>query len=101
MKFTLYVLEHCCTADVLTPVINTLHQYSAIWAAMDVIDAIVTDLHNAHQLWKSRRIQSRPLLNLLVELDDSRHLDPAARSQILLDIHAYTLVRTPSYRHSL
>lgn len=59
---------------------------------MNAIGNIITALDTAHQVWKVRGVQSRPLLSLLLELDDGRHLTDASRKNITADITAFTLV---------
>lgn len=54
---------------------------------------VTAALYTAHQVARTQGIQSRDLLNLLVEIDNGRHLDAAAREHVLLDIAALTHVR--------
>lgn len=73
-------------------VIDTLHRFATIWACMNAIGNIITALDTAHQVWKARGVQSRPLLSLLLELDGGRYLADASRQNITADIKAFTLV---------
>lgn len=59
---------------------------------MDVIPNIVQALDTAHQVWKLRGVQSRPLLALLIKFDNGRHLNEGSRERIMSDIAAFTLV---------
>lgn len=54
--------------------------------------SITTTLHAAYQTAKERGFQSRPLLTLLVEMDNGEHLDGASREHVLADIVAFTHV---------
>jgi len=63
---------------------------------MDVVPIMVQALDTAHQVWKLRGVQSRPLLALLINFDNGRHLNEGSRERIVSDIAAFTLVR-PSY----
>jgi mediator of RNA polymerase II transcription subunit 12 len=73
-------------------VIDTLHRFATIWACMNAIGTIITALDTAHQVWKVRGVQSRPLLSLLLEFDDGRYLSDVTRKHITADITAFTLV---------
>jgi len=59
---------------------------------MDATATITTALHTAHQVARSRGIQSRILLALLVEIDNGRHLDAPSREHVSADIAAFTHV---------
>jgi mediator of RNA polymerase II transcription subunit 12 len=60
---------------------------------MNVRQNIVLALDSAHQAWKTRGIQSRGLLSLLVEFDgDKLYLSPASRERIDSDLGHFTLV---------
>lgn len=57
---------------------------------------ITAALYNAHQVARTRGIQSRALLALLVEIDNGQHLDASSRRHISADIAAFTHVCFPS-----
>jgi mediator of RNA polymerase II transcription subunit 12 len=59
---------------------------------MDAAANITAALHGAHQVARSRGIQSRALLALLVEIDNGRHLDAPSREHVSADIAAFTHV---------
>jgi len=73
-------------------VINTLRQFATIWACMNVIGNITSALDNAHQAWKVRGIQCRPLLSLLLEFDNGQHLNDTSRERVTADVAAFSLV---------
>ena len=62
---------------------------------------ITAALHSAHQHWRTQGLQNRGLLVFLIEADNSRHLDVAARDQVLAEMSSYTHVRgnTPQSTH--
>ncbi|KAG6920074.1 hypothetical protein DXG01_010142 [Tephrocybe rancida] len=99
LDVTLCLLEHAITADLLVPVIDTLHRFSTIWACMGGIQAIVVALDKAHQAWKSRGIQSRPLLSLLLEFDAGKYLSDVSRDRITADITTFTSALQPATEH--
>lgn len=86
------MLEYSTTVDVLMVVINTLQRFAAIWACMDVMESITSALYNAHQVWKARGIQCRPLLSLLLEFDDNKHLHGTSRERVTTDVATFSLV---------
>ncbi len=59
---------------------------------MDAVNTILATLQTAHQSWKSRGVQSRALLLLIVELDNNALLSREARDQIQTDASIYALV---------
>ena len=59
---------------------------------MGVVPVIVQALDTAHQVWKLRGVQSRPLLALLIKFDNGRYLNEGSRERIVSDIAAFTLV---------
>ena len=83
--------------ELLTVLINTLQRFATIWACMDAMGKITSDLDAAHQAWKVRGIRCRPLLSLLLEFDNGRHLSAASRERITADTAAFSLVSLPSY----
>ncbi|KAG5646822.1 hypothetical protein DXG03_002199 [Asterophora parasitica] len=94
-KLTLSLLEHSTTVDLLIAVIDTLRRFATIWACMDIMRTIVIALEKAHQVWKARGIQSRPLLSLLLEFDNGKHLSDASRDRITSDITVFTSALHP------
>lgn len=96
-QLTVFVLEHATTIDILSVVINALQRFATIWACMDVMGNITSALYNAHQVWKARGIQCRPLLALLLDFDNNTHLDSLSRERITTDVAAFSLV-SMSYR---
>lgn len=71
---------------------QTLRQHTEVWAGLNVMKEIVTSLYSAHCVWKNRGVQSRALFILIIELDGNRHLDPAARDQVISDYTVFTHV---------
>ena len=86
------MLRNAFDSETMVSVVDVLHRYAAIWPCMDAIPAIVSALDNAYQHWKARGLQSRPLLGLLVEFDNGRHLAEGSRNQIMSDITAFMTV---------
>ncbi|KAF8972899.1 hypothetical protein BDZ97DRAFT_2053658 [Flammula alnicola] len=95
LDLTLSMLEHSVDADSMNGLIATFERYMTIWNCMDVMPMIVKALDTAHQVWKLRGVQSRPLLALLVKFDNGRHLPEASRDRIASDIAAFTLALQP------
>jgi hypothetical protein len=73
-------------------VINTLQRFATIWACMNVMGSITLALYNAHQVWKVRGIQCRPLLSLLLEFDNNKYLRGTSRARITQDVAVFSLV---------
>lgn len=96
-QLTLFTLEHASSSELLTAVIRTLRQHTEVWACMDRTQSISSALFAAHTVWKTRGVQSRPLLNLLIELDDGRLLEQTAREQVLADHTAFAYVSRCQY----
>lgn len=95
-QFTLWVLANTKHPELLVAIIDTLHRFATIWSCMNIKRDIVLALDSAHQASKSRGIQSRGLLSLLVEFDrDKSYLSPASRERIDSDLCHFTLVRAP------
>ncbi|GLB37302.1 putative transcription mediator complex subunit Med12 [Lyophyllum shimeji] len=99
LDLTLCLLEHSTTGDLLIAVIDTLHRFSTIWACMNAMGSIVSALDRAHQVWKARGIQSRPLLSLLLEFDGGKHLNDLSRTRITADIALFTSALQPATEH--
>ncbi|KAG6866656.1 hypothetical protein C0991_000766 [Blastosporella zonata] len=85
--------------DLLLAVIDTLHRFSTIWACMNGMQVIVVALDKAQQVWKTRGIQSRPLLSLLLEFDAGRYLSTVSRERITADITMFTSALQPATEH--
>ena len=92
LQLTLCMLRNAFDSETMVSVVDVLHRYAAIWPCMDAIPAIVSALDDAYQHWKARGLQSRPLLGLLVEFDNGRHLAEGSRNQIMSDITAFMTV---------
>lgn len=86
LQASLDILVHASTHDLLVAIVETLRRHIDIWACMNAIPTITQALYASHQAWKSRGIQMRYLLSLLMELDDGHRLDVASRQQINVDI---------------
>ncbi|KAG6886295.1 hypothetical protein C0993_006705 [Termitomyces sp. T159_Od127] len=99
LKLTLCLLEYSATVDLLIAVIDTFHRYSTIWACMDEFRSIVAALDKAHQVWKARGIQSRPLLSLLLDFDGGRYLSDVSRERIEAEFTMFTLALQPATEH--
>ncbi|KAF8070344.1 hypothetical protein FPV67DRAFT_1413891 [Lyophyllum atratum] len=99
LDLTLCLLEHSTGVDLLIAVIDTLHRFATIWACMNVMGSIIAALDKAHQVWKARGIQSRPLLSLLLEFDGGKHLSDTSRNRITADITVFTSALQPVTEH--
>ncbi|KAF5386158.1 hypothetical protein D9615_002361 [Tricholomella constricta] len=99
LDLALSLLEHTTTLDLLIAVIDTLHRFATIWACMNAMGSIITALDKAHQVWKARGIQSRPLLSLLLEFDIGKHLNEASRDRITSDITVFRSALQPATDH--
>ncbi|KAJ2931312.1 hypothetical protein H1R20_g5848, partial [Candolleomyces eurysporus] len=99
LDLTLCMLRNAFDSETMVSVVDVLHRYAAIWPCMDAIPAIVSALDIAYQHWKARGLQSRPLLGLLVEFDNGRHLAEGSRNQIMSDITAFMTALRPVGDH--
>ncbi|KAK0226153.1 hypothetical protein IW262DRAFT_1457387 [Armillaria fumosa] len=95
LSLTLCLLEHASTTDSLNTAIDTLRRFHTLWSCMDVVGSIVISLQTAHQIWKSKGMQTRVLLVLLKELDDNRFLSAQARDQLNAEISYYSMTLQP------
>ncbi|KAK0461037.1 uncharacterized protein EV420DRAFT_1529889, partial [Desarmillaria tabescens] len=95
LNLTLCLLEHASTTDSLNTAIDTLRRFHTLWSCMDVVGSIVTSLQTAHQIWKSKGMQTRVLLVLLKELDDNRYLSAQEREQLNAEISYYSMTLQP------
>jgi len=69
---------------------------------MGVVETIVEALYTAHQTFAANGIHSRPLAELLLELDNERYLSPSDRQDVIEKSVALSQVRAFwSYRSSL
>jgi len=91
-QLTLVVLCHSTDADSLMSVVDVLRRFGVIWTCMNENLNIVQSIEAAYQRLKSRGLQSRPLLGLLLELDGGRHLTSNARTNVLADIDEFMTV---------
>ena len=80
------------TNDLLDDLLDTLRRHLDVWASMDVVSTITEALYNSHLSWKARGIYMRPLVTLLLEVDDCRFLDEASRQHVLEDATHYAQV---------
>ncbi|KAH0589220.1 hypothetical protein H2248_004982 [Termitomyces sp. 'cryptogamus'] len=99
LDLTLCLLEHSATVDLLIAIIDTFHRFSTIWACMNEVRSIVAALDKAHQVWKARGIQSRPLLSLLLDFDDGKYLSNVSRERITTDVTMFTSALQPATAH--
>ena len=60
---------------------------------MGVVRTIVEALHTAHQTFAANGIHSRPLAELLLELDGERYLSPGDRENVIEESAALSQVR--------
>lgn len=91
------MLHNSNTLELLTAVMDTLNRFATIWACMDVMGQIVDSLFSAHQVWKTRGIQSRQLFVLLMEFDNRRYLSDECREQLSADLSSFTIVSVISF----
>lgn len=80
----------------MAAVIETFHRYVTIWTCMGSAGTITAALYTAHQMARTRGIQSRILLAMLVEIDNGQHLDAPSREHVSADIAAFTHVSSLS-----
>ncbi|KAI0688045.1 hypothetical protein BC835DRAFT_1419486 [Cytidiella melzeri] len=99
LELTLSTLEHASSNELLTAVLRTLRQHVEVWACMDTMKSITSALFSAHTVWKTRGVRSRPLMKLLIELDDGRLLEHTAREQVLTDLTAFAYALRPVSDH--
>ncbi|KAG1745538.1 uncharacterized protein EDB91DRAFT_1236376 [Suillus paluster] len=99
LELSLSVLSQTSHAELLTAVGEVFHRFATIWTAMNVTGSITSALYSAHLLWRTRGGKTRSLLTLVIEMDDGRHLDPTARTQVENDIAAFTHALAPKTDH--
>ncbi|OAX39947.1 hypothetical protein K503DRAFT_781763 [Rhizopogon vinicolor AM-OR11-026] len=99
LELSLSVLSQTSHAELLTAVGEVFHRFATIWTSMNVTGIITSALYSAHLLWRTRGVQTRSLLALLIEMDDSRQLDSTARTQVENDIAAFTHALAPRTDH--
>ncbi|EGO25090.1 hypothetical protein SERLADRAFT_368519 [Serpula lacrymans var. lacrymans S7.9] len=99
LELSLIILEHASSVDLLTAVNETFHRFATIWTSMNVTGTITAALHAAHLVWRTRGIQMRSLLALLVEMDNGRHLDVTSREHVAADIASFTHALNPETDH--
>ncbi|KAF8876501.1 hypothetical protein BD779DRAFT_1560397 [Infundibulicybe gibba] len=96
LDLTLCVLEHPVALALLNAVVDTLRRFATIWACINVKGHIIKALDNAYHLWKTMKgIQSRTLLDLLIEFDQGHYLDSTSRERVRADIASITLALQP------
>ena len=59
---------------------------------MNEMGRVISALDTAHQARKTQGVQSRPLLSLLLELDNGKYLTAHSRNRIVGDMTAFTMV---------
>lgn len=97
LELTLRMLENTKLPELLVAIIDTLHRFATIWSCMNIRQDIVLALDTAHQAWRTRGIQSRGLLSLMIEFDrDRQYLSPASRERIDSDLAHFTLALRPA-----
>jgi mediator of RNA polymerase II transcription subunit 12, fungi type len=89
------MLQRASDSELMAAVIETFHRYITIWTCMCSAATITAALYTAHQVARTRGIQSRILLALLVEIDNGQHLDEPSRRHTSADIAAFTHVTIP------
>ncbi|PFH52051.1 hypothetical protein AMATHDRAFT_57831 [Amanita thiersii Skay4041] len=99
LEFMLEILRNAISVEVIPAVLDNLRRYSDIWQCMGVMEHIVSELDNAHQLLKARGQQSRLPLDLL-EMDGGRYLSPVSHDRISSDIAHFTSALRPVTNHS-
>ncbi|KAK7692890.1 hypothetical protein QCA50_004525 [Cerrena zonata] len=97
LDLTLFALEQKCTHDLLTIVIDTLRQHVEVWACMNALGRTTEALLAAHQDWKANSATNLSLLDLLIEFDNMRYLDPGVREQIHADRALYKQALHPTH----
>ncbi|KAI0071713.1 hypothetical protein K474DRAFT_1733093 [Panus rudis PR-1116 ss-1] len=95
LELTLFALEYGKHTDLLTVVIWTLRQHMEMWACMNKLKDIANSLYAAHHYWRGQGVNNADLMNLLIEVDNGRYLDQAARDQVLTDKAAYANALAP------
>ena len=73
------------TNEFLSAILRALRQHIEVWGCLNVMKTIAEALYATHNFWKTRGVQSRDLLNLLVVIDRGQNLEQAAREQLMID----------------
>ena len=92
-QLSLLLLKHTTKTDQLVVILDTLRRYRLIWVCMGVVDIIVRALYTAHQTFAANGIHSRPLAELLLELDGERYLSASDRQDVIEKSVALSQVR--------
>lgn len=82
------------TNEFLSAILRTLRQHVEVWGCLNMMKTIAEALYMTHNFWKTRGVQSRDLLNLLLAIDRGQCLGQAAREQLTIDRANLVRVRT-------
>ena len=99
VQLSLSLLSQTPHAELLTAVGEVFHRFATVWTSMNVTGIIASAHYSAHLLGRTRGVQTRSLLTLLVEMDDGRQLDSTARTQIEDDVATFTHALAPRADH--
>ncbi|KAF8530471.1 hypothetical protein BU17DRAFT_35400 [Hysterangium stoloniferum] len=97
LDINLKLLSCVTSPELFGAIIDTIRRHADIWACMDEHKRLLDALCAAHTIWnwETRRAQSRPLLCLLIEFLDNRHMSPVAKDHINEDATALMLGLRP------
>lgn len=94
-QLSLLLLKYTTQTDQLVVILDTLRRYRLIWNCMEVVEAIVVALHTSHKAFAANGIHSRPLAELLLELDGERYLGESDRQDVIEKSEMLSQVSAP------
>lgn len=99
LKLGIALLESSTSQGLLTVLVGTFRRYLAILASVNVLKRTGEALIVAHNLFESRRIMSRRLLKLTMDIDHNRLLDPSVRRTVQGEFATFVQVRGAFFSH--
>ncbi|KAH7888428.1 hypothetical protein F5I97DRAFT_1803562 [Phlebopus sp. FC_14] len=95
LELSLSALTQTSHAELVVAVGEVFHRFATIWTSMNCANMITSALYAVHLVWRTRGMQVRCMLSLLVEMDAGRHLDEAARALVAADISSFSHALAP------
>lgn len=86
------VLKVASSNEILALVIDTIRCHLDMWACMNKLLDITGTVYAVHQARKTRGEHVRPLVALILDMDDGRYLDAICRQQLIEEVAHYKQV---------
>ena len=93
-QITLRILKVIPTNELLVVIIDTLRHRLEIWACMNKMPEIMETVYGVHQAKKSRGEHVRPLVTLILDMDNGHYLDPTSKHLLVEEAAHYAQVRS-------